>query len=267
MRIFAYSDYKKYVLDVLLESRGQGRGQFTKIAEKLGVGKAFVTHVFRGERDLEPDQAIKLSSFLKLGKLESRFFIQLVNFARATDPDLKEMIQMELDELKKRALGDIDNAQDKLELSEAEKSLYYSDWRYSAVHVLSSIESLGDLDALAAHLDLSKERTKDIVDFLVSIGFCSRDGKKVRIETRRAKSNPGEPSAIRHAHNWRARALDQLGKQELGTIHYSFPQSISQADYERVRLILLKAIEEVRSICRQTTPETGACLNIDWFKI
>lgn len=45
------------------------------------------------------------------------------------------------------------------------------------------------------------------------------------------------------------------------------PMTLSINDMDKIRSILMKAIEESMKVVKTSPPEVLTCLNIDWFKI
>ena len=66
MGIFEYNDYKLFVRNRIREMARAGRGQYQKMALHLRVHPTLVSQIFRGVRDLTPEQASEVAVFLEL---------------------------------------------------------------------------------------------------------------------------------------------------------------------------------------------------------
>ena len=103
MILFGYDDYKKWVREALQAMPKGGRGQLKKIADYLGTSPTIVTQVFGGDRELTPEQALLLADFFALSKIETRFLILLVNFARAGTQRYRQSLKEEIEETRVHA--------------------------------------------------------------------------------------------------------------------------------------------------------------------
>ncbi len=56
MSVFQFDNYKKYIRYRIESMASRGRGQYTKIANYLGVSPTIVTQVLTGDREFTPEQ-------------------------------------------------------------------------------------------------------------------------------------------------------------------------------------------------------------------
>jgi hypothetical protein len=75
------------------------------------------------------------------------------------------------------------------------------------------------------------------------------------------------PMISKHHVNWRMQAIQSMEKDASGELHYSSVVSVSREDTPRVREILLKAIEEVRKVVKDSKDETVCCYTVDLFAV
>lgn len=83
--IFEYSDYRKYLKD-LLEERKRANRMFSHraVLQKMGISSTgFLANVISGRKNLTPTQVQKLVHILKLKAAEARYFECLVLFNQA----------------------------------------------------------------------------------------------------------------------------------------------------------------------------------------
>ncbi len=93
MGIFEYNDYKLFVRNRIREMARAGRGQYQKMALHLRVHPTLVSQIFRGVRDLTPEQASEVAVFLELSEPESQYFLTLVQISRAGNQRLRELLE------------------------------------------------------------------------------------------------------------------------------------------------------------------------------
>src|ERR1700691_5878257 len=98
MSIFEHTDYKKWVNSHISEMARGGRGQYSRIAEHLRTTPTIITQVFHGDRDLTPEQSVLVADYFALSKLETRYLVLMVTYARAGNFRYREIIKEQLSE-------------------------------------------------------------------------------------------------------------------------------------------------------------------------
>lgn len=277
MRVFAYSDYKQLVLDRVQAAPGKGRGVLQKLAAAVELQPSMISQVLRGKRDLSVDQAALAAKFLGLSELETEYFIQLVQRRRAQTPELARLTDRRLGELRALAEGegDLGRTDASPRPSATDLSVYYSQWLYSAVRILSSIEQFKSVAEIAHKLGEPPHLVRRIVDFLLEAGFCVPEpgsgGERLRPATL-ATQVPADDSlnGTRHVLNWRIKALQTLQTRDRTDGEDLFKTkvvSISRADREQFGRKLEALLDELQEKLAQTRPEEVICLNIDWYSL
>lgn len=266
-RIFDYHDYKKYFLQRIEAMPRGGRGQLQKLAAHLSVHPTLVSQVFRGPKNLTPEQACKAADYLGLTERESDYLLALVEHERAGNPPLRSYWKRRLDALREEDREVANRIAPARRISDEQRAEFYSSWEYSATRLATSIERLRTIDALAERLGLPPKRVAEIAEFLVKTGLCARKNGKLETGPSRTHLPADSPIVSRHHLNWRLKAIEahpNLRKHELA---FSAPVSIGKREREKVRAILLEAIEKVSDLVSGSDPEDVCCLNIDWFDL
>lgn len=270
MIVFEYSDYKKYVLERVESTPEAGRGQWTKIARHLRAPLSTISLVFRGDRDLTPDQASDLCVYFGLTARETDYFLCLVDLARASTRSLQENLRRRMRLIREEA-GEVKNVVTvNRVLSENEKYVFYSDWYYSAIRLLTSVEGFGDPTEISEHLGLPIERVNEVVQFLLSTGLCVQANGQIRMGARSTHIGAEDPLVFRHHRNWRAVALDRLNRRqslEKNEISLTYPCSISESAMEKIKKEILLAIERIDAETEKSSEDLVAYLNLDFLKL
>ena len=269
MTIFEYQDYKKYVLERLKDSHEGGRGQLTKIAHHLRVPLSTLSLVFRGDRELTSDQASDLCVYFGLGEFETDYFLCLVDLARASSKSLKENLQRRIALIQKEA-SDVKKvvSVDKV-LSPNEKFIFYSDWYYSAIRLLTSTGVREPIE-ISERLGLPLERVNSVLQFLLNAGLCVQADGHIKMGPRSTHIGSEDPLVFRHHRNWRELALNrhtQNKKTDSQELSLTYPCSISMAAMEKIKKELLVAIEKVDAEMEKSSEDLVAYLNLDFFKL
>ncbi|MEN0059833.1 MAG: TIGR02147 family protein [Bdellovibrio sp.] len=265
--IWSYTDYKPYIKAVFASMSSGGRGQLKKLAEYLGVHSTLVSQVISGDKDFSDEQSIKVAEFLQLRELETDYFLHLVFYSKAGSADLQKYHLSKIKKLKESGQSVAHHIGKSSELSENDKIRYYSDWRYVAVWLATSIEEFGNSQGISEALEIPKNNVQDILDFLLAKGLCKKSDKGFAMDLQRIHVPANSPLVVNHHLNWRMKSLAFVQNAKKQELAFTSPLSISRRDFEKVRGMILKLIEDISEVVDKTDPEIIACLNIDHFMI
>jgi len=262
--LFEINDFREYVQNWV---KTHGRGEYRKIAIALSMHSTLVSQVFRGRKCLTEEQASKLCSYMNLSALETDYFLKLVQIERAGSEHLRSVFQRHLLEIRALAIEVKSRVPASKALSERDRALFYSNWQYSVVRLLTSIDEFQTASAIARRLNISVSRAQMILEFLVSRGLCREEkGRFIRSE-KNTHVEAGSPLSIRHHQNWRAKSFELHEKMTVEDLAFTAPISISSKDIPKVRKILLEAIAEISKLVEASSPEEITYLGIDWLRI
>ncbi|MCM2279538.1 MAG: TIGR02147 family protein [Oligoflexia bacterium] len=263
--VFDFKDYKEYLSFKLEERAALEKGQRIRLAAKLNCKPSFISQVLSGPLDLSPEHAQSANEFLGHSNAEAKFFLALVLHARAGTPSLRKHYQEEIQVLRGEHLLVINRVEFKRTLNEMEQARYYSAWHYAAIHVLVSINRLRTAEKIAVALSLPLRTVNETVEFLVEIGLLNqRDGELSQGETS-LFLGADSPYIARHHLNWRLQAIRSLDRIQDIDLHYSGVVTLSREDVDRIREILVKAIQKVRQTVTQSKDETLYSYTLDFF--
>jgi uncharacterized protein (TIGR02147 family) len=265
MRLLDSTDYKQFVRSRLEQMARKGRGQVRRMAEHLGVPSSAVSQIFRGPRDLTPDQAQKLGEFFGFSREEREYFHCLVQYQRAGSPELRDFMRAWLERI--RATSGRAPAGPPGELTPAQERLFFSEWYYIAVWLLLSTPGHHTVPSIAERFELPKKLVTEVMAFLTTSGLCAESRGAYRVGPRSVRLGPDALLRSRHYVNWRIRAIDRIPRKRGGDFFYSLSVSLSRSDV----LVLRKRIEELIMALNErvatTRPRELFCLNLDWFQL
>ncbi|MCB9085341.1 MAG: TIGR02147 family protein [Bdellovibrionaceae bacterium] len=267
MSVFSSLDYKTIVREFIQKQPKKGRGMSRRIAHHLRIHPAMVSQIFSGDRDLTPEQAIELASFMGLAELESDYFLLLVQFSRAGTHRLKENLRKQIKALQENA-QDLRNRLPKdVELTEEDKAQFYSAWHFSGVRLASSLQRLTNPQEIADQLGISVSLAARTLEFLLTTGLCLRveDGG-LELGPSRTHLESSSPLIQHHHRNWRLKAFQGMESEDNRNLFYSGPMSMSHEAYDTVRELLVELLSQVRNQAEKSQAETLACLNLDLFR-
>lgn len=267
MDIFDFDSYKKWVNSRIEALPSKGRGQYRRLSEKLRTNSTIIHQVFKGDRDLTPEQAILLSEYFGLTQAEQRFLLLLVNHSRAASAKYQQILKNEILE-SRRASKEIRNrvAQD-FRLTEEAKAVVYSNWYYLAIWSLVAIEGYQSSESISSKLGLPRETIQNAIDKLLEFGLLILKQSKLSIGPALLHLEAFSPHIARHHQNWRLQAFRKYETLDPQNLFYTAPITLSEKTAEKIRQNVLKMIGETIELVKDSPSEKLVCLCIDWFEL
>lgn len=265
--VFDYRDYKKYLRDVIKSRPNGGRGIRSSLASVTACQNAYITRVIDGSAHFSLEQAHAINKFLVHSKEESRFFLLLIQFNRAGSHDLREELSEQIDEVLEKRLILKDRLDVKKTLSRADQAVYYSNWLYTTIHFMLTIPEFQTKEAIAHHLALPTKTVANILEFLESVGLAIQQGNIFKTGIARIHLEGDSPMISKHHTNWRIRAIQAVDSRKSDDLHYSSVITIAKKDAYEVRSIMVKAIEEIRALVKESKEERIYCYLLDFFDL
>ena len=266
--IFSYLSYKIYINDYLKALPAGGHGYRTKFAEACGCRLSYVTEVLNRQANFSLEQAEALNDLLGHTHEESDYFLLLINYERAGSHALSKRLRSQIEKMREKRLVLKDRVEVKTKLSVEDQSTYYSSWHYAAIHMLVSLEGLQTREALKEYLHLPKERVLEVLDFLVQSNLLKYEKGRYVVGMGKIFLGSDSPNIIKHHTNWRLRAIEALDCGIKTDLHYSSVVSLRKEDVSVAKEVLVKAIEDVRRIVRDSPrDEVVQVVAMDFFKI
>jgi uncharacterized protein (TIGR02147 family) len=264
--LFDYKDYRAYLRNSLPVS-GEGRGARAKLAAHLHCQTSFISQVFNDRVHLSLEQAILVSDFLRHSEDEKKFFMLLVHKDRAGTLPLITHYQKEI-ELILHSREIIKNRiKIETQLQPEDQEVYYSSWHYLAIHILSALPRFKNAHDIAQRLRLPKALVDRCLKFLLERGFVKEFGGALGIGKTRIHLDRHSPLFPRHHSSWRMRSIQAVDEEDRDNLFYSGVIGIAAADYQKLKEILLRAIENTEEIIRDSKEDEAYCIGIDLFKV
>lgn len=265
--IFSHLNYKEWVNERIRSMPKGGRGQYMRIVEYLGTSSAIITQIFKGSRELTPEQAVLLSDYFGLSKLERQYFLLLVNYSRAASFRYKKILEEEIKDLQIKAKEIKSRVPQDRELTEEAKAILYSNWYYLAIWSLTAIPGFDNVEVIINRLHLPRAKANQALDFLIKHSLVKEENGKLEIGPTLIHLESSSPNIPRHHQNWRNMAFQKYNSLDIGDVSYTAPITLSRKDAETIRERVLKFIEETLVLVKDSPSEELFCLCIDWFKV
>ena len=267
MDLFHTDSYKKWVIHKIESLPNKGRGQYRRIAERLRTNSTIIHQVFKGERDLTPEQALLLSEYFSLSQTEQRFFLLLVNYSRAASAKYQAVLKEEILEAR-RASAEIKNRVAKgFRLTEEAKAVIYSNWYYLAIWSLVAIPGFETVETIAVRLNLPRKIVQDAVEKLLSHGLLNSSRGVISIGPTMLHLESSSPHVVRHHENWRLQAFRRYESPSKLDLFYTAPITLSAKTAEKIRDSIMKMISTMTTDVKESPSEKLYCLGVDWFEV
>lgn len=265
--IFNYSDYKQAVKAWIARQPKGGRGQFRKLALQARVSTVFISQVFNGDRHLSMDHGFEVSKFLELGELETRYFLLMIEEARAGSNSLKAFTRRQLESLRNEAANLKQVLKQERELTDAEKAIFHSNWTYSGVRLITATAGRNSSQAIAKALSIPGDQVLRVLEFLETHGLVIRDPGGFAMGPQRTHLEKSSPYILARQKTWRAKAFECMDRQNENDLYYTGPMSTSVALAKQFRRELTEFLKSLSERVVSEKPEELFCLNIDLFQI
>lgn len=262
--IFEHIDYKIFVRSWVKAQPRNGYGQFSRIAEQLSTTSVVISQIFKGSKNLNLEQALKLSKYIDLSEIETKYFILLVEQARAGSSELHDYFSKQLQEVRDASLS-IKNIINHQELTEEDKEIFYSNWWYIAIWLASDIKRYSHTAKLAQHFNISEKKVSEITNFLVDKGLLIRINSGFKLGKNVIHLPKESPLVLKHHFHWRMKSIESLSNNNGEQINYSAPMALSKDAALKIQHDLLRIIKKATKIASESNSEELYCLNMDWF--
>lgn len=266
MIVFDYENYKQCVNDWVKEQPKNGYGYFSRMAQHLDTNSVAISQTFKGSRELNLDQAAKICGFMGLDTRETDFFLLLVQKARAGSVPLRDVLNRQISELKKNRQS-IKNRIEHQQLSETDKSIFYSNWYFVAVWLAATLPNGNSIPEIALRLRIPESVVGNVLQFLTEKSLLVKHLGRYEFGQNVIHVPQESIFVNKHHLNWRMKALQAMDRKDEFNLHYTAPVSLAQDLIPKIHEQLLQLIQSNSQKIAQSPSEEMMCLNIDWFKI
>jgi uncharacterized protein (TIGR02147 family) len=188
---------------------------------------------------------------------------------RASSLSYKQSLGRDLKSIKEQSQKLEKRLTHKQILSDEQKAIFYSDWHYSAIRMLTSISGYESSDAIAQYLGLPKKMVTEALQFLEAAQLVVKEKEKNKYKIGPLSTHIGadSPWVKLHHNNWRSKAIEYINYPDHLKLHYTSPMTLSAVDVEKIRAKLVTMIDEIGKVVDNSPANQLMCLNVDWFQI
>lgn len=265
--MFLIEDFREVIRSHLSGQGRKSRGASARLAEVIGIHTTTLSQILSGTKPLSLEHASLIADHFSFTELETDYFLALVQLSRAGNPSLIKKLNSQIKKLRLQARDLSKTLEGSSGLNFEAQAQFYSDWRYSAIRVLSSIDEYNSLESIAARLSLSRSEAKKITDFLVRTGLCEYSGTRLVPGPNYTHLPANSPLISKFHSNIRVKAMEHHARLSEDDLCYSSLFSIGKKDLDKVGAILIAAIKEINQIRDSSDPQTLRLIGIDWIEI
>jgi uncharacterized protein (TIGR02147 family) len=265
--VFDFKDYIEFLNLYLGRLPSNGHGEKSRLAIAMNCHSAYLSKILKKEADLSSEQAHALTRYLRFTPDETDFFLLLVQYARAGTTDLKKHYLQKINATEQKRIQLKNRFAVEQELTPEDKITYFSEWYYPVIHLmLATLPAYQNRKALEAALTIPSAQIENAVLFLERIGAIEKVG--LQYKPGKVNIHLGNDSAMISTYHtqWRMQAIRSFEKRDDHDLHYSNTVTIHRQDFEKIRKLLISAIEQVRaSVAESKNENSVAVLTMDWF--
>jgi uncharacterized protein (TIGR02147 family) len=265
--LFDYLDYRQYLRAIFEEKKRESPGfSHRSLMEKMSLqAPGHMLFIMQGKRRLTSSIALRLASYLKFSKKESRYLLSLIRYSDAKTPAEKQYAFEELQQLRQH-----------FSILVAPGSYrYYEKWYYGAIRAVLDVERItDDYQGLAALLRpaITATQAREAVELLLKLGMIIRD-ETGALRPTHSSITTGDVWQGAVIHNLQRtfielskEALDRFDKKERDISNLTV--TVSEESFE----IIKKKVAELRSqimamACAEQTPDNVLQVNIQLFPL
>jgi len=186
--IYDYLDYRSFLKEWCAEQKKLKKGiSYRWLSMRIGIrSSGYLSWVIAGKRNISLSLALELVKALKLKSTEGEYFITLVQFNQASDPDEKNHFFEQLNRIKPLAVKTIRDDQQQ----------YYSQWYYAAIRELVSLYPITDNYRHAASLlapPIRPSEAKEALELLLRLKLITKNNNGIYQQTDKVISSSGSP--------------------------------------------------------------------------
>ncbi len=264
--IYEFTNFRDFLNSWLNSKPNGGHGLRAKLATASNVSSTMMSQILTGAKTLTLDQGSELADYLGLNENETDYFFLLIELDRAANYKLEQKLKRRIKFLQNEATKLSKRIQYNLELSDAQKAIYYSSWIYAGIRNLIATGEFLDAKSISERLCLPFTVVNSALDFLIKNDICKVTGKKIVSGPAHIHIGSNSQLVSRHHQNWRLRGFTIMDNYNESNLFFTSPMSLSQKAAEEIRRMLPSMIEKIRNISSPSESEKVYCLNLDWFE-
>lgn len=269
MSLYKHNDIRDYVKELLSKRPRGGRGELQMIAKALGVHSTLISQIMSGMRSFTEDQAHELCGYFELNDIESEYFQLLVQIEKSNTAKYKSFLKNKLALFRQQAEKISKSFTNENELTDAQKSIYFSSWKYSAIRIFCSLDKNGQtLETIMAKFSLTRTKALQMLDFLCDSRLCEKKDDRFHVGQQRVYVDKGSIYFQKHHLNWRLKSLEKSENPTEEDRLYSVILGVAEKDYQKFKNEITQLVSSFSKTLEQVeNPDQLVVFNCDLFRV
>lgn len=265
--LFEYDKFSDFLENEVVKNTKIKHGEKKEIAEFINIHPTTLSQVLNRTRAFSDEQVFLLAKFFNLTEIECEYILLLHQIENSQNKIFKEALTKKKNKLKRRSQNLSERVEKDKEISDMDKSIFYSSWHYSCIWVFISLEHGKTRDEIHQRTGIDKRQVNKVLDFLVQIGLCIEKEGKYCQQLGRMHLDKNSPHLKQHHINWRIKSIQKLDHPDELDLNFTAPLSLSKKDFEKMREELVHFIQNLSATVEKTNPEEIYLVNLDFIKI
>lgn len=266
--VFDYDNIRTF-LEEQIRSPMFGRGTKAKIAQELACQPSYVSQVLNGQSFFSAEQALKVSRFFKLNRLEEEYFMTLLQVDRAGTKELSDYYDYRREEILEKSKL-VENQMEYDKLSDANTIAFLNDWRHIQVRSLVEIPKYQYEKPLQKKLGVDDGEFSKIMGFMYETGLILK-GSEGQLSQGQVRIHIEKKSPLAKYGNFTARMqiLKNYDKSNEESLNYTFYMTLTKKKLEEFKKKLVAIAVDINEQVDQPDedPEIMAALVIDLMEV
>ena len=241
--VLGYHEFHDFLQKEIEKNTHLKRGEKKSIAKYLNIHPTLLSQIFSKNREFTPEQVFLLCDYLGLSELEGDYVALLHQISITQNKKFKENLLRKSEKIKNRSLNLSERVEKDKELTNEEKSIYYTSWQYSAIRMLSSLKGGKMRDEISERLGIDKKQVTEILEFLVNAGLCKAEKGRYFQSIGRTHLEKTSPYLKQHHTNWRIKSIQKMDCTLPTDLSFTAPLSLSNKDFDFLREEIVKLIK------------------------
>lgn len=153
------------------------------------------------------------------------------------------------------------------ELGDTAKATYYSDYLYSAIHIIITIPKFQTPKAISEAFGISLKKTSEILEFLKTNGLVTENSGKLVPTSKYLFIDKDSPFILQHHTNWKMQTIQNVRKNDSTDLHLSMTVTLSEKDSKILQRRISEFIEEISETIKKSPEEKLMAIGIDFFDV
>lgn len=271
VNLFELNDYRTVIRSWVEHKQKSGVDvTYSQLATAARIQNSYLSQVFAGRSDLNPDQAFLLADAMALTEAESSFFFALVERARCGEPRRALKLDRQIDEMRREHLQSAPYLKEACVPADPQSLWrYYSDPYAQVVHMMLTIPAYKrDPAKVAERLGVGPTRLEEVLRLLADHRLIERRQDKWEVTTPLMHLDPSSQLAQLHGSAFRSMAMDRR-QRETDPHGYFLSTSFSATEELRkqIKVEILKLLGQAADKIKKEPAQDVFHLNIDLFRI